>query len=507
MTNRTRAPAGDPRRWCRAVALVFCMALAPLIGADAQLIPIKTVPLADGDQFGFLPSANLGMGSVSIALADTLLDPFSNPAKAARLRRGRFYGSPTFYSVSRNTGSGRTLPLGTIVRSSTSFAGFAVALQEINPAGPENDIIDQPIPLDFAGGPSPLAATSNAQPHSNKYVSAMFGRIVPSAGLSIGASVFWSGLGAVDGTDLLYPGSNSVRQSGDALDFRFGLLKEWNGDRSLEAVIVHNRFGVSHDVSFLEFMWDPLQRQPVQRTREEHHLDRTRTTGLHLEYERPLADSGWRIGGLLTANRTSHPELPDYPFADIPRDAGHSSAFNMGVGFAKVDGPASVGVDVIYEPIWSRTGDASVDNRFRFANSIIRAGLSRDFNLMRPADELSPTRSFLRLQVGAQLRSVNYSLDQRDRLGSATRSQAKSWKEWSRTVGATLHLPEFEIHYRLRSTSGAGRPMTAAPDFWRGGFGTTADLSIAPFPGPIASSSLEPVRVKTQQVSVSVPIR
>src|SRR2546430_11993898 len=53
--------------------------------AAAQLISIKTVPIAQGDQFEIFPSNNLGMGSVSIALPDTLLDPFLNPAKGARL--------------------------------------------------------------------------------------------------------------------------------------------------------------------------------------------------------------------------------------------------------------------------------------------------------------------------------------------------------------------------------------------------------------------------------------
>src|SRR5206468_8981662 len=45
--------------------------------------------------------------------------------------------------------------------------------------------------------------------------------------LSIGASVLWTGLHALDGVDLLYSGSIRVKQSGDALDFRIGALKQW----------------------------------------------------------------------------------------------------------------------------------------------------------------------------------------------------------------------------------------------------------------------------------------
>ena len=35
--------------------------------ASAQLIPIKTVPVASGDQFLLFPSQNLGMGGVGVA--------------------------------------------------------------------------------------------------------------------------------------------------------------------------------------------------------------------------------------------------------------------------------------------------------------------------------------------------------------------------------------------------------------------------------------------------------
>src|SRR5256884_9829769 len=79
--------------------------------AAAQLISIKTVPIAQGDQFEIFPSNNLGMGSVSIALADTLLEAFLNPAKGARLWAARFFGAPTAYGISQSACCGRTLPL------------------------------------------------------------------------------------------------------------------------------------------------------------------------------------------------------------------------------------------------------------------------------------------------------------------------------------------------------------------------------------------------------------
>src|SRR5438105_7257899 len=118
-----------------AVAALTSFVAAAHDRVGAQLIQIKTLPIADGDQWRFFPSANLGIGGVSIALHDSLLDPFDNPAKGVRLsdqRKGQFFGSPTFYSVSKNAGGGRTFPVGGIVRSGSTFGGVALAIQEID---------------------------------------------------------------------------------------------------------------------------------------------------------------------------------------------------------------------------------------------------------------------------------------------------------------------------------------------------------------------------------------
>ncbi|HEV2671671.1 MAG TPA: hypothetical protein VGU74_11295, partial [Gemmatimonadales bacterium] len=56
------------RAVCLAVPLLCCISPS----AAAQLIPIKTIPIAQGDQFQLFPSDNLGMGGVSIALPDSI---------------------------------------------------------------------------------------------------------------------------------------------------------------------------------------------------------------------------------------------------------------------------------------------------------------------------------------------------------------------------------------------------------------------------------------------------
>ena len=91
--------------------------------SNAQLISLKTVPLAAGDQFLICPSANLAMGGTSIALDDELADPFTNPAMGSRISESYVYSSPTFYGISNNSGSARTLPAGTAFKSGAWFAG------------------------------------------------------------------------------------------------------------------------------------------------------------------------------------------------------------------------------------------------------------------------------------------------------------------------------------------------------------------------------------------------
>src|SRR4029079_13733254 len=109
-------------------------------------------------------SANTGLGGLTIALRDSLADPFDNPSKGARLserRKGLFFGSPTAYTLSKSAGGVRTLPLGGIARSGSTFGGFAVAMQELDKAGSNQVFTPIPPNVDvvarFDGGvPTPV---------------------------------------------------------------------------------------------------------------------------------------------------------------------------------------------------------------------------------------------------------------------------------------------------------------------------------------------------------------
>ena len=110
-------------------AVCLAVLILPVVSpARAQLIPIKTIPIAQGDQFQIFPSNNLGLGGVSIALADSIGDPFANPATTARLQASRFFTTPTVYGISGHAGGGRSLPFAMLARRASWYGGLALAL-------------------------------------------------------------------------------------------------------------------------------------------------------------------------------------------------------------------------------------------------------------------------------------------------------------------------------------------------------------------------------------------
>ncbi len=470
--------------------------------ASAQLIAIKTVPLAQGDQFEIFPSHNLGMGGVSIALADTLHDPFVNPAKGAWFGAPRFVSSPNVYGISKQAGGGGTLPVAATTRLGSWFGALSFALQGID-AGPA-------LPGPGSGGRSP-PDPGGWEGNSLAFLS--LGRVLPGH-LSLGASGFWAGLHAIDGTDWLYAGNLGVKQSGTALDLRLGALKEWSGGQSLEAVLLHNRVAMVHDVAFPDASWDPRTQQIVVARRVETNQDETNTWGLHLAYQRPIGDAGWRIGGIATANRMFHPELPEYEvtaarIVAIPWDPGDSYAYNIGLGLARVHGAARIGFEVVYEPIWSHTwgeaeaplatrlgdtipaGGSTMDNHFRFSNAVIRIGVGQQLSRVTG------------IQLGLAVREVHYWLAQYDNVHAAGRTDEQQWAEWMPTWGLSLRFPEVEIRYQGRVTNGTGRPGAAGGgDFIQLDGIRPATAVLATPSGPL---NLGDVSVVTHQVSVSVP--
>ena len=486
--------------------LTVLLATVPLTAAQGQLIPVRVVPVAEADQFGFFPSANFGMANVSIALRDSLLGPYHNPALGARIQRAVYYGAPTFFSVTNDAGSGQTYPLGVIARRGKTFAGGTYAVQEINPARPRQEPF---VGIGVLSLTVPGPPTINAQPNrtqSNHYGHATVGHTFPG-NWTIGANAQWSNLRAMEGMELLFTGSHNVRQRGERSEVRVGLLKEWN-DRSFEAVVLRNDLDMAYDVGYAQLYWDPAQRQPKVQTLDVHAATWNRTTGLHLKYEMPFRDSTWRAGAIATFNAIRESGAPFYEFMGIPRDPSRTRAYNLGVGVSRREGHFSFGADAILEPIWRRAagvvdtnslavfapGTNREDSYFKFRNVVLRAAVSRDI-VMPGAD------SRLQLQAGGQLRNVNYELEQHNILQGVFQQRTKGWQEWTHGWGANFIFPRFQFGYQLRVLSGMGRLGVPPDDL----FAPTIDV----FPGRNGSTAvtLYPVRVASHQMFFSVPIR
>ena len=497
--------------------VTFCLSMLLLTGvssAAAQLISIRTVPVSQSHQFDIFPSRTIGMAGVSIAVTDSLLDPFVNPAKGAHIGSARFFGSPSAYHVSSGAGGGRSLPIGALGRVSDWYGGVWLALQEVRLSERPDFFGPEPLVLRSANSASTIELPRLDRTKGNTYAFAMAGREL-SNGLSIGGSLLWSDLNAVDGVDLLYAGSARINQFGNSLDLRLGALKEWAGDRTLEALVLHNRWGTTHDVYFLDGFWDPGLQQFSRRARLEKNLDRTETWGLHLNYEQPVGSEGWRGGAMLTVNRMNHPKIPNYAIMNIPRDPGNSSAFNIGVGLSRTWASSTFAFDVIYEPIWSHTwadtpepietehgriipaGGMTIENRFRFANALARIGVEQTVTF---GDD-GPIGGF---QLGLGLRKISYDLDQHDHIQISDRSLSEDWVETTPTWGFNVRFPQLDIRYHGSVTHGTGRPgvaqnTRAVAEAALGG----SNILAAPS-GPL---TLDEVKVTSHQISISLPIR
>lgn len=461
----------------------------------AQTISLKSIPVASGDQFMVFPSQNLGMGGVAIALDDPLLDPFVNPAKAVRVKGVRLFGAPTFYNVSDDNGAAQTLPLGALFGSDKWFGGLSVAVQQLGAPEPSNFFAIRATD-DFIA-PRRLSQTLSEKNSNNSYISGLLGTKISDSNISVAAEVSWAGLDAVDGVDLLYANSQNIEQSGHMVDYRIGLFGELSAQRTFEVLFLHNRFNMTHDVT--NFFWDGMQ--------IERNLDRTRTSGLHIGYVQPLPEDEWRIGAIFTTNRKSHPKIPNYELMNIPRDPGNSWAFNFGAGVSRTNGPATFGMDVIFEPIWSNTwaeaaesietrsgqiispGEKTVDNDFKFTNWLLRIGIGRQEEL-------------LGFQLGLQVHWIRYRLEQINKVEEFQRSQTENWAEWTPSLGLSLNFPEFQIRYVGRLTTGTGRPGIAWNNWGVDEAASRSDFIVA----PSGALTLDEAHVLTHQFSVTVPI-
>ncbi len=431
-----------------AFRLALLVVLALFIGAmsvKAQLVTPRTVPVFQDEQFNVAPSRRPGLGEF-IALDDSLADPFTNPAKATRLHGTRVAAAPYTHSISGNRGGGSTLPVALFAAAGEWAGAMLAAYQNIDRAGP---VFNRP---------------ANERTSSNQYFSGVVARRV--AGVSIGASVSHAELGAIDGVDLLYGGSDRIDQRGNVRDYRLGMHKEWAPGHAFELLGIHSRTDMTHDVHFTTWTWDPVRKVSVTNEREDHNLDQTRIWGAHSRYVRPVGTEGWHVGGLVTANRLSHPKLPNYVLQNIPRDPGTTYGYDIGLGAARLVGPSSVYLDLIVQPITSVTwadlprdttdvggtlipaGARTIENRFNFHNSKARIGAGHVFSVN------ADSSNTLSLDAGLQVYTIGYGLRQTNNVARTTRQQAERWAELSQSLGIRFTSRDVEVSYAFRRTCG-----------------------------------------------------
>ena len=494
------------RPFIRVLACLCLVATGVARPTRGQIIPVRTVPVASGDQFLLLPSTGLGMGGLAVAVDDSLADPWSNPAKGVMVRESAFLGSPTFYSISEDGGAGRSFPLAGVFVGSGWFAGTALAIQQIENDNRGDGFFAQPT-FDVWGPPRRLSEAFER----NLYGAGFLGRGLGGP-WSVGLGLSAAQLDAMDGVDLLYAGADRIEQRGSTQDIRLGLHRDGGLDR-LSLLLLHSRVSMTHDVTYEGWIWDPVTLTSVFESRVEKNEDQSRTWGAQLEWDRELAAPGWRIGASATVNRKAHPKIPNYDIQNIPRDPGITMAYEVAFGFARTAGPTTVGVDVLLQPIWSETwqeadaqdvadsggtlglGERSIENDFFFTNVVLRAGASHEVGRAT-------------FQAGLEARSYDYTLDQVNHVVTAYREQSESWMEWTPTVGVVLRFADLDVRYAARRTSGTGRPGTDWSQTTLPGIQTVisqseGDFIIAPR-GPL---TLRDATVLTQQLSVRIPVR
>ncbi len=485
------------KRACRIIALLLFL---PII-AQAQLISVRSVPVAATEQFLVVPSQNLGMGGVSIAYDDPSLDPFVNPAKGGRLRGVYLFSAPVLGNITENNGGVKTLPMGALLGSRRWFGGMSLAVQQLS--GPERpDFIGRRRFIDFASNSSSLLADQNK---NNVYAAGLLGTKFGGTGISLAAAVSWAGLEAVQGVNFLYGNSSRIDQRGHIVDYRLGLLREKSGQPSFEILLLHNQIRITHDVYYSRWFWEGFNAEIVR------NLDQTNTWGLHLGSMVPFGRNDSRFGLIFTTNYKTHPKIPNYELMNIPRDPGDTWAFNFGAGLALDNDSSVVAMDFIFEPIWSHTwadaaepvttgrgviipaGGKTVENYFRFDNLLARVGVSLEDN---------KTFSF---QMGLQARFINYRLKQTNFVNDTRRSQKEFWSEWTPSIGFGLNFSSIQIRYTGRLTAGTGQPGVE-PGFVSPGLETAADRSSNFIIAPSGSLTLQEAVVLTHQISVAVAL-
>lgn len=446
------------------LSVVLLLVCAPSL--LAQAIQVRTVPVIAGNQSEFQPSLARGIGGLSVAFVDPLGDPFINPAKAYRLRGVNIFSSPTRNSWSNEDGrpvitslgsskypsaSISSVPFGGFYSSGTFFGGGLMAYQGYS--------AERSLPIAQPGLVVQIPqGVMKRDLGNNTYLFGLFGARLPESRVTLGASVSWGHFGAMDGVNLLYPGSYDIRQDGSALEYKLGVLGELSELDEIEFVAAKTQLRATHEVTFPNLFI--MGAQSPYRT--EMNRDESNGWILHAGYTR-LLGKGWRMGGIVTVNWKDYPKIPNYSLANIPRDPGTTIAYNLGFGMVQETPRTTWGFEYIYEPItsntWAEAGEAqtnpvspplpanfkTIENFFDFHNHIVRVGVQSKTGL-----------DWLDYRLGAQLHFHSYELNQIDNLNRMSRNDNQDWLETTLAGGLNVRFSNFQLIYTVQLILGNG---------------------------------------------------
>ncbi|MBD3225634.1 MAG: hypothetical protein GF313_12975 [Caldithrix sp.] len=485
--------------------IAIVMVILTTYGVQAQLIEIRSVPVATGNQFSVFPSQNQSMAGVSIAIDDPWQSPFMNPAKGTEMDKTRLFFLPNRYSISDLNESGHSLPLALHMPFVNWYGSLLLSTQELN--APNNASINQPW--------NSYYTPAKTQSRKNSYAQISLGRkLHNNPNTSLGISVFYADLQALSGVDYLYNSPDAIQQNGQVWDFRIGTDHRFADQKSVELLVLYNRFKMKHTITQYDWRYEDriTTHDAIYPYSYRVEKDQTNTTGLHVKYQQPLKEnSPWMVGGVLTVNRKSHPKIPNYELMNIPRDPGDSWAYNFGIGLAKEIKEASLALDLIYEPIWSFTwadalndiersdgsilpaGGVTVDNHFRFSNYVMRIGVS----------EKKPP---LGIDFGFELRQNQYDLTQENYIELSKRHLQESWTELTFTWGISLLSDHFQVLYSGRAVFGTGLPGTTNGGAWRFGAEAAAMSSSNFIIAPDGNLNVRESAVLFHRLTLSVPL-
>ena len=451
--------------------LTSALTLLLPLSLRAQWIPIKTTPLTVSDFSEMLPSSTRAMGNASIALPDTLGDPFVNPATATRLQGLTIFASPTRSSWTNDPGQAvitrwgvteypgqgiNTLPVGAYLHSSEIMAGAFFAYQKSS-AEHTRPYLDN-----FYGLTHGLPGDVHYDGGENFFLFGLFGYEPHESGLSLATSVMWARYRSIDGVNLLFPGMNSLDQRGSMWELKVGAYEQLNESDIVELVGARRRFLASYYAAFSRGYPSVVVSVPSTDA-EDEWLVRAR-------YSRAFGPH-WTLGALFAVNWKDYPTLPVYAPGAVPPGSGNAAAYNLGMGAAWSDESRAVVFEYAFEPILSRMRMTAVvqdnpggflpvlrttENRFRFSDHLLRVGLLTRTSI-----------GWLDWSVGSQLHYYSYALTESDRLTASSEDSRKDWLEPLVTGGLTVRFSRLALVYTFGVSLGAGvvGPVTPPQSF------------------------------------------